>query len=268
AWPSLAPPRITTPLPIPSRRRSASFFSWPRSASPTLAATTWAGPSSSAFASSDVAIDSTPLRWSDPISFSSRSRDAWSCATASGRREGATRSAAAARATRSRISWISRSAPTPVTASIRRTPAPIDSSLVMRKIPMSPVQWQCVPPQSSRDGPASTTRTTSSYFSPKSATAPHAGDDLRAHHDHARRRGLRVRDHRPALIRCDVAAVADLAATLGIEGCAIEHDLDVVALLRLFDPLAAHDERDDPRLGDQLVIAAELGVEPFALFQR
>ena len=66
-------------------------------------------------------------------------------------------------------------APSPVTASMRRTPAPIDSSFVMRNNPISPVQWQWVPPQSSRDvGPASTTRTSSPYFSSKRWVAPDA----------------------------------------------------------------------------------------------
>ena len=42
----------------------------------------------------------------------------------------------------------------------------------MRKAPMSPVAWACVPPHSSTDSPNCTTRTRSPYFSEKSATAP------------------------------------------------------------------------------------------------
>ncbi len=37
---------------------------------------------------------------------------------------------------------------------------------------MSPVRVTCVPPQSSRDVPMSSTRTSSPYFSPKSIIAP------------------------------------------------------------------------------------------------
>ena len=60
----------------------------------------------------------------------------------------------------------------PVYATMRRTPAAIDSSLAILKKAMSPVRRTCVPPQSSFDGPMRTTRTTSPYFSPKIIIAP------------------------------------------------------------------------------------------------
>ena len=50
-------------------------------------------------------------------------------------------------------------APGPVNATMRRTPAAIDSSLPILKKAMSPVRRTWVPPQSSFDGPIRTTRT-------------------------------------------------------------------------------------------------------------
>ena len=67
------------------------------------------------------------------------------------------------------------SAPSPVTASMRRTPAAIPPSLTMRNRPMSPARLAWVPPQSSVEkSPTRSTRTSSSYFSPNSAIAPAA----------------------------------------------------------------------------------------------
>ena len=66
-------------------------------------------------------------------------------------------------------------ATSPVIASIRRTFAADDVSVVIFKTPMTPVLRTCVPPHSSRDqlpSPISTIRTTSPYFSPNSAIAP------------------------------------------------------------------------------------------------
>ncbi len=61
----------------------------------------------------------------------------------------------------------------PVTASMRRTPAATPLSLTILKSAICPVFRACVPPQSSFDTPGTfTTRTTSPYFSPKSAIAP------------------------------------------------------------------------------------------------
>ena len=56
---------------------------------------------------------------------------------------------------------------------MRRTLAALDVSVVTWKRPISAVVPTCVPPQSSRDTPStSTIRTQSPYFSPKSAIAP------------------------------------------------------------------------------------------------
>ena len=60
-----------------------------------------------------------------------------------------------------------------VTASIRRTPAPIPDSETILKIPMFSVFATCVPPHSSIDQPPIlTTRTSCPYFSPNKAIAP------------------------------------------------------------------------------------------------
>ena len=64
-----------------------------------------------------------------------------------------------------------------MTASIRRTFAALDVSVVTLKRPISAVERTCVPPHSSRDqepSPTSTIRTMSPYFSPNSAVAPSA----------------------------------------------------------------------------------------------
>ena len=65
------------------------------------------------------------------------------------------------------------SACSPVTASMRRTPAEMALSVSILKNPMLPVALVCVPPQSSTDVPKRTMRTLSPYFSPKSIMAPH-----------------------------------------------------------------------------------------------
>ena len=62
-------------------------------------------------------------------------------------------------------------------ASIRRTFAALEDSERILKTPTSAVLRACVPPHSSRENepsPTSTMRTTSPYFSPKSAIAPSA----------------------------------------------------------------------------------------------
>ena len=64
-----------------------------------------------------------------------------------------------------------------MTASIRRTLAALDVSVVTLNTPISAVERTCVPPHSSRDqlpSPTSIIRTTSPYFSPNSAIAPSA----------------------------------------------------------------------------------------------
>ena len=61
----------------------------------------------------------------------------------------------------------------PVTASMRRRLEPIEPSLTILMVPMSPSARTCVPPHSSRLlRPASSTRTMSPYLSPKKAMAP------------------------------------------------------------------------------------------------
>ncbi len=68
--------------------------------------------------------------------------------------------------------WSSDTEEAPVIASMRRRLEPIDDSLVTFSVPMSPVALTCVPPHSSIDGPASSTRTMSPYLSPKNEIAP------------------------------------------------------------------------------------------------
>ena len=67
------------------------------------------------------------------------------------------------------------------------------------------------------------------------AQAQDAVDDLRAHHDHARRGGLSVGDERATLVGRHGPAIADLSAALGIERGAVQHQLDVGALEGLLD---------------------------------
>ena len=82
-------------------------------------------------------------------------------------------SACATREIRSDCSWTLSIAVAPVIASIRRIPAAVPDSLIMRNRPISPVLAAWVPPQSSVEkSPMVKTRTRSSYFSPKSAIAP------------------------------------------------------------------------------------------------
>ena len=95
-----------------------------------------------------------------------------------------------------------------------------------------------------------------------------AVDDLRAHHDHARCRRLRVGDERAALVRRDRPAIAHLAAALRIEGRAVEDELDVGALVRFIDALAVDDERRDHRIGLELVVPAELASHTLGLLEH
>jgi hypothetical protein len=55
---------------------------------------------------------------------------------------------------------------------MRRRFDPIEPSLTILMGPMNPSACTCVPPHNSVDGPASSTRTMSPYFSPKNAIAP------------------------------------------------------------------------------------------------
>ena len=68
--------------------------------------------------------------------------------------------------------WSRATLPSPVTASMRRRFEPIEPSLTILIVPMSPVARTWVPPQSSSEEPASSTRTMSPYLSPKKAIAP------------------------------------------------------------------------------------------------
>ena len=79
------------------------------------------------------------------------------------------------------LSWLTsvlsrarkRNASMPTSASIRRTPEPMDDSPSTLIRPSWPDLATCVPPHSSREySPTSTTRTWSPYFSPNSASAP------------------------------------------------------------------------------------------------
>ena len=73
------------------------------------------------------------------------------------------------------VSWtvsINSSTLAPVIASIRRTPAATELSLIIRTIPILPVAETWVPPQNSIELPNWTTRTSSPYFSPNKAMAP------------------------------------------------------------------------------------------------
>ena len=65
-------------------------------------------------------------------------------------------------------------APSPVTASILRTPAEIPDSEVIFMDSISPVSFTWVPPQSSTEKPSPKFRTLTSspYLSPKNAIAP------------------------------------------------------------------------------------------------
>ena len=88
-----------------------------------------------------------------------------------GWRRGDSRDAASASSCSSR--WRSSTLAIPVTASIRRRLEPMEPSLTTLMVPMSPRARTCVPPHSSRLlRPASRTRTTSPYLSPKNATRP------------------------------------------------------------------------------------------------
>ena len=100
------------------------------------------------------------------------------------------------------------------------------------------------------------------------AQAQHAVVDLRAHHDDTGRSGLRVRHERAPFVGRDRAAIADLTAAFRIERSAVEDELDIAALVCLIDALAVEDERDDGRVRLELLVAAELALDPFRLFEH
>ena len=95
------------------------------------------------------------------------------CPTRSSRFSGSDFMRAMTRASRSSRALTHASAPAPVTASMRRTPAAMPVSDTILKRPTSPERTTWVPPQSSSDtSPMASTRTFESYFSPKKAIAP------------------------------------------------------------------------------------------------
>src|SRR5215210_702234 len=107
--------------------------------------------------------------------FSSSRRFASRSAATAGTWWGWVRRIAAASASARSLRRSSSIATGPVIASIRRTLAALEVSVVSLKAPISAVERTWVPPHSSRDhwpSPTSTMRTTSPYFSPNSAIAP------------------------------------------------------------------------------------------------
>mmetsp|Transcript_11542 Transcript_11542/g.28252 ORF Transcript_11542/g.28252 Transcript_11542/m.28252 type:complete len:297 (-) Transcript_11542:1871-2761(-) len=109
------------------------------------------------------------------ISLPAALRSACSPATLAGTSSGLTlRDAARPRVMASTASRYSTAA-APATASMRRMPDAMPPSLTTLNAPISDVLPTCVPPHSSMETPGtSTTRTTSSYFSPNMAVAPAA----------------------------------------------------------------------------------------------
>src|SRR5438477_535890 len=143
---------------------------------------------------------------------------------------------------------------------MRRTPAATGLSEMILKSPMSPVRRTCVPPQSStekcraevvlvsRSSPIATTRTSSPYFSRKSA---------HMHHEIARfPLGVRDREFRSSR-REDRAGVAHLAAGLAVERRLVENQGGLDARLDVLDGLAVDHDRGDTALGRIGVVAEE-----------
>ncbi len=101
----------------------------------------------------------------------------------------------------------------PVSASIRRTFAALEPSETIATIPTSAVLATCVPPQSSRETPStSTIRTQSPYFSPNSAIAPSASASGARHLQGP---------HRVARLDPVVDAVLNRAHLVGVERRAV-----------------------------------------------
>ncbi|MCY1532495.1 hypothetical protein D9M68_677750 [compost metagenome] len=105
-------------------------------------------------------------------SFSSALTWSCTCAMRAGRSAGVERSMPATCVSRAFWFCTQTRALSPVMASMRRTPAATPPSETILNRPISPVRPTCVPPQSSREKPMSSTRTVSPYFSPNSAMAP------------------------------------------------------------------------------------------------
>src|SRR5215469_8379908 len=67
----------------------------------------------------------------------------------------------------------------------------------------------------------------------------------------------RIGDDEARAARGELACIADLAAGLGVERCAIEHYLARIALLERFDLGPLLEQRYDPRGIAQALVAAE-----------
>ena len=89
----------------------------------------------------------------------------------------------------------------------------------------------------------------------------HAGraSDLDGVRDQALDRALDVEDLQVRAVGGDDALVGDLAAGLGVERRAVEHDLAALARLELLDPLAVDDQAEDVRLAGELGVGPEVG---------
>ena len=86
-----------------------------------------------------------------------------------------------------------------------------------------------------------------------------AGEHLRLVHDQPGDRRLHVADLDPgAVLQLDDALVGELAAALGVERGAVEHELDLVALAGGLDDAAGRDDAADRALADDLAVAGEL----------
>ena len=86
-----------------------------------------------------------------------------------------------------------------------------------------------------------------------------AGDDLDGVRDQPLDRPLHVDDPKLHAVGGDDALVGDLAAALGVEGGAVEHDLPALARLDLGHGLAVDDQPDDGGLARELLVGQEVG---------
>ena len=143
------------------------------SAPSSVAASTFTPFTSAAVSASSSPCEDAIFDLSRASSRSSARTESCICAIFCATSSGFVFSAAAASASFASRACTQSSAPSPVTASTRRMPAAMPVSDTILKKPMSPVRRTCVPPQSSVEkSPMPRTRTSSPYFSPKSAIAP------------------------------------------------------------------------------------------------
>src|SRR3546814_471889 len=173
ALPPLAPASTTTVSPSCCLRRSTASRSALASKPSSRAARTLMPPTSTAPDARSAVAPLAALAFND-----SSSRSSLFCFSSSARSLSAASAvvppsscAASPNRRSSAATWSS--APCPVTASIRRTPAETPPSDTILNRPMSPVRETWVPPHSSVDvSPMRSTRTRSTYFSPNRAIAP------------------------------------------------------------------------------------------------